>query len=173
MCIPLRRTPIKYRFVNAWPPKNRLWMRLPSPSVDLHLHQAKTQLFSHLPQLVGHTRDAEGWRFSRDIKGTPTYSSPSRDRPCQYWKKIVRSEYLAVSKGNLKRLGSVGDKVVRAYLPPDNIVGLHSFRPGEFTEDDIIIFFDNFLLVYVVLTQQTQWIRHFALQCCFVVIWET
>lgn len=46
------------------------------------------------------------------------------------------------------------------YLPPHKIVSFNIFRPRELAKYDLIIAFDDFFFVYIILSQQTERVRH-------------
>ena len=53
-----------------------------------------------------------------------------------------------------------------ADIPPDYVVGLHIFRPGELPKYNFISFSDDFFFLDVILTKNTQHIRHLLLSRC-------
>lgn len=46
------------------------------------------------------------------------------------------------------------------YSPISQVIGLHVLRPGELAEYDLVLAFDYFLLIDIILPQQTQRVRH-------------
>lgn len=53
-------------------------------------------------------------------------------------------------------------------IPPDDVVGLDILRPGELPKYHLIPFGDDFFFLEVVLTENTQHIRHLLLSFCSV-----
>lgn len=51
---------------------------------------------------------------------------------------------------------------VSADIPPYYVVGLDILRPGELPKDDLVAFSDDFFFLHVVLSENTQHVRHFG-----------
>lgn len=65
-------------------------------------------------------------------------------------------EQRATARGAAPRTANVPKR----HLPISQVIGPHVFRPGELAEYDLVLTFDYFLLVDIILPQQTQRIRH-------------
>lgn len=50
--------------------------------------------------------------------------------------------------------------MIKVDLPPHGEVGIDILGPGELAKDDVVVAFYDLLLVYIVLTKQTQRIGH-------------